>query len=132
MPWKASEPGHGVELVLKSPAEAKVGMPVEVTIQLATPAHLDLTLRQELPTGVQVDRPSLDAMVERGELRSYDVEDGAVELVLSPRDTAAPFTSRFRVVPTLAGSLQAGAASLLLEGRESPIFQLPPTTWAVR
>ncbi|OJH34170.1 alpha-2-macroglobulin family protein [Cystobacter ferrugineus] len=132
VPWRASEPGHGLELAMKVAADAKVGMPLEVTLQAASPAGLELTLRQELPAGVQVDRPSLDALVQQGRVTAYDVEDGAVSLTLPPRGAAEPFTARFRVVPTLAGSLQAGASSLSLVGSENAAFRVVPTTWTIR
>ncbi|WP_395845250.1 alpha-2-macroglobulin family protein [Cystobacter fuscus] len=132
VPWRASEPGHGLELAMKVAADAKVGMPVEVTLQAASPAGLELTLRQELPAGVQVDRPSLEELVRQGRVTAYDVEDGAVSLTLPPRGAAEPFTARFRVVPTLAGSLQAGASSLSLVGSENTAFRVAPTTWTVR
>ncbi|WP_395854681.1 alpha-2-macroglobulin family protein [Cystobacter fuscus] len=132
VPWRASEPGHGLELAMKVAADAKVGMPVEVTLQAASPAGLELTLRQELPAGVQVDRPSLDELVRQGRVAAYDVEDGAVSLTLPPRGAAEPFTARFRVVPTLAGTLQAGASSLSLVGSENTAFRVVPTTWTIR
>ncbi|ATB36193.1 hypothetical protein CYFUS_001607 [Cystobacter fuscus] len=132
VPWRASEPGHGLELAMKVAADAKVGMPVEVTLQAASPAGLELTLRQELPAGVQVDRPSLEELVRQGRVTAYDVEDGAVSLTLPPRGAAEPFTARFRVVPTLAGALQAGASSLSLVGSENTAFRVAPTTWTIR
>ncbi|EPX58737.1 hypothetical protein D187_003698 [Cystobacter fuscus DSM 2262] len=132
VPWRASEPGHGLELAMKVAADAKVGMPVEVTLQAASPAGLELTLRQELPAGVQVDHPSLEELVRQGRVAAYDVEDGAVSLTLPPRGAAEPFTARFRVVPTLAGTLQAGASSLSLVGSENTAFRVVPTTWTIR
>jgi hypothetical protein len=132
VPWRASEAGRGLELAVKGPAEVKVGLPAEVTVQAAAPAGMALTLRQGLPAGVQVDRPSLDTLVREGKVASYEVEDGAVSLTLPPRGAAEPFNARFRVIPTLAGTLQAGASSLSPLGRSDLVFHVPPTTWAVR
>ncbi|WP_375770497.1 hypothetical protein NR798_06260 [Archangium gephyra] len=132
VPWRASETGRGLELSVKGPAEVKVGMPAEVTVQAASPAGMALTLRQGLPAGVQVDRASLDALVSQGKVTSYEVEDGAVSLELPPRGVAEPFSARFRVVPTLAGSLQAGASSLTPVNVPEQVFHVPPATWAVR
>ena len=132
VPWRASEAGRGLELAVKGPAEVKVGMPAEVTVQAASPAGMALTLRQGLPAGVQVDRASLDALVNEGKVTSYEVEDGAVSLTLPPRGAAEPFNARFRVIPTLAGSLQAGASSLTPVERPELVFHVPPATWAVR
>jgi hypothetical protein len=114
------------------PAEARVGRPVELTVQAAAPSGMALKLRQGLPAGVQVDRASLDALVDQGTVTAYEVEDGAVTLSLPWREDAEPFTARFRVVPTLAGSLQGGSSSLIPVGQPGLTFHVPPTTWAVR
>ncbi|MFL5352929.1 alpha-2-macroglobulin family protein [Archangium sp.] len=132
VPWRASPAGSGLELAVKGPAEVKVGMPAELTVQAASPAGMALTLRQGLPAGVQVDRASLEALVSEGKVTAFEVEDGAVSLTLPPRGAAEPFTARFRVVPTLAGSLQAGASSLSPVDRPELVFHVPPATWAVR
>jgi hypothetical protein len=132
VPWRASETGRGLELAVKGPAEVKVGLPAEITVQAAAPAGMALTLRQGLPAGVQVDRPSLDTLVRDGKVTAYEVEDGAVSLTLPPRGAAEPFNARFRVIPTLAGALQAGASSLTPVGRSDLVFHVPPSTWAVR
>jgi hypothetical protein len=132
VPWRAGAAGGGLELAVKLPAEAKVGRPVELTVQAAAPSGMALKLRQGLPAGVQVDRASLDALVAQGTVVAYEVEDGAVTLSLPWREEAEPFVARFRVVPTLAGSLQGGASSLTPEGQPGLSFHVPPTTWAVR
>ena len=132
VPWRASEPGSGLELAVKGPTELKVGLPAEVLLQAASPAGLVLTLRQGLPAGVQVDRESLEELVRQHRVTAYEVEDGAVRLTLPPRGAAEPFVARFRVVPTLAGTLQAGASTLSAEGRQERVFHVPPTTWSVR
>jgi hypothetical protein len=132
VPWRASAVGSGLELAVKGPAEVKVGLPAEVTVRAASPAGMALTLRQGLPAGVRVDRMSLETLVREGKVTAYEVEDGAVSLTLPPRGSAEPFSARFRVVPTLAGALQAGASSLTPVGRPDLVFHLPPSTWAVR
>lgn len=132
VPWRASDTSRGLELAVKGPSEVKVGLPAEVTVQAVSPAGMALMLRQGLPAGVQVDRASLDALVSEGKVTSYEVEDGAVSLSLPPRDVAQPFSARFRVVPTLSGSLQAGASSLTPVDRPELVFHVPPSTWAVR
>ncbi len=132
VPWRAGAAGGGLELAVKMPAEARVGRPVELTVQAAAPSGMGLKLRQGLPAGVQVDRASLDALVDQGTVTAYEVEDGAVTLSLPWREDAEPFTARFRVVPTLAGSLQGGSSSLIPVGQPGLTFHVPPTTWAVR
>ncbi|NTX06367.1 alpha-2-macroglobulin family protein [Myxococcus sp. CA040A] len=131
VPWKQEAQG-GLELAVDSPREAKVGQPVEVTMQASTPSGLELELRHGLPAGVQVDAASLDALVAVGSVASWTSEDGAVTLKLRPRGQGEPFQVRFRVIPTLAGTLQAGASSLRVVARPDLVSYVPPATWAVR
>lgn len=131
VPWKQEAQG-GLDLVVKTPAEAKVGQPAEVVMEAATPSGLALELRHGLPAGVQVAPASLDALVAEGRVSSWDAEDGAVTLQLPPRGAGEPFQARFRVIPTLAGTLQGGASSLKVVSRPDLISYVPPTIWAVR
>jgi hypothetical protein len=131
VPWKPESQG-GLELAVKGPAEARVGQPAEVVVQASTPAGLALELRHGLPAGVQVDPASLDALVSEGRVMSWDAEDGAVTLRLPPRGPGEPFQARFRVIPTLAGTLQGGASSLRVVEHPDLVSYVPPTTWAVR
>jgi hypothetical protein len=131
VPWKAEAQG-GLELAVQAPTEAKVGQPVEVVVQAATPAGLALELRHGLPAGVQVDPASLDALVAEGRVSSWDAEDGAVTLKLPARAAGEPFQARFRVIPTLAGTLQGGASTLKVVARPDLVSHVPPATWAVR
>ncbi|GEN05720.1 Alpha-2-macroglobulin family protein [Myxococcus fulvus] len=131
VPW-AKEDSRGLELAVASPQEAKVGQPVEVTLQATTPSGLALELRHGLPAGAQVDAASLDALVASGSVSSWTSEDGAVTLKLPPRGPGTPFQARFRVIPTLAGTLQTGASSLRVEARPDLVSYVPPATWAVR
>ncbi|MDY7232228.1 alpha-2-macroglobulin family protein [Hyalangium rubrum] len=131
VPWK-SEKGQGLELAVKVPAEAKVGQPVEVALQAATPAGMALELRYALPAGAQADTQSLERLVAEGKVSSYEVEDGALTLSLPPRDAGVPFQASFRVVPTLAGTLQGGASSLFPVERPDLISYVPPALWTVR
>ncbi|WP_408888179.1 alpha-2-macroglobulin family protein [Myxococcus faecalis] len=131
VPW-AKEDARGLELAVVSSQEAKVGQPVEVTVQATTPSGLALELRHGLPAGAQVDAASLDALVASGSVSSWTSEDGAVTLKLPPRGPGAPFQARFRVIPTLGGTLQTGASSLRVEARPDLVSYVPPATWAVR
>jgi hypothetical protein len=131
VPWKA-EKGQGLELAVKAPAEAKVGVPVQVMVQAASPANMALQLRYALPAGVQVDTPSLIKLMAEQKISKYDVEDGALTLSLPPRGAGEPFQASFRVVPTLAGTLQGGASSLSPVERPDLISYVPPSRWTVR
>ena len=132
VPWRMSAAGGGLELAVTSPEKARVGQPAEVVVQAASPAGLPLILRQELPAGVQVDRPSLEALVQERRLAAFDVEDGAVRLYLPPRKAGEPFLARYRVIPTLAGTLQAGATRLTATNNTVEAFHVPPTTWTIQ
>ncbi|XXF78928.1 alpha-2-macroglobulin family protein [Myxococcaceae bacterium GXIMD 01537] len=131
VPWKVSE-SRGLELAVKGPSEGKVGQPVELTLQAATPQGIPLSLRYGLPAGMQVEVPSVQALVNAERVTSFDLEDGAVTLHLPPRSGTEPFIARIRVVPTLAGTLQGGASWLAPEARPDATFYVPPVTWAVR
>jgi hypothetical protein len=131
VPWKA-EKGQGLELAVKAPAEARVGQPVDVTVQAATPAGMALELRYALPSGAQVDMQSLERLQQEMKVSSYEVEDGAVTLSLPPRGPGELFQATFRVVPTLAGTLQGGASSLFPVARPELVSYVPPSTWTVR
>ncbi|WP_426756889.1 alpha-2-macroglobulin family protein [Myxococcus sp. Y35] len=131
VPWK-QEAQAGLELAVQVPSDAKVGQPAEVMLQASTPSGLPLVLRQGLPAGVQVDADSLEALVREGKIASWDAEDGAVTLWLPPRGPGVPFQARFRVIPTLAGTLQGGASSLTTQARPDLVSYVPPAIWAVR
>jgi hypothetical protein len=131
VPWKAQK-AQGLELAVKAPAEAKVGQPVEVMVQAASPAGMALKLRYALPAGAQADRASLQRLVAEGKVSAFDEEDGALTLTLPPRGAGEPFQASFRVVPTLAGTLQGGASSLSPAGRPDLVSYVPPSPWKVR
>ncbi|NBD13731.1 MULTISPECIES: alpha-2-macroglobulin family protein [Corallococcus] len=131
VPWKGEAKG-GLQLAVTGPKEARVGKLADVRVQVGAPSSLPLLFQQDLPAGVQVDPASLDALVAAGQVLSWDVQDGALSLRLAPREQGALARVDFRVLPTLAGTLQAGAARLGVPGRPDITASLPPTTWAVR
>lgn len=131
VPWKGEAKG-GLQLAVTGPKEARVGQLADVRVQVGAPSSLPLLFQQDLPAGVQVDPASLDALVAAGQVLSWDVQDGALSLRLAPREQGALARVDFRVLPTLAGTLQAGAARLGVPGRPDITASLPPTTWAVR
>ncbi|NOK17555.1 hypothetical protein HMI50_11035 [Corallococcus carmarthensis] len=131
VPWK-SETRGGLQLAVTGPKEARVGQLANMRVQVGAPSLLPLRFEQDLPAGVQVDPASLDALVSSGQVTGWDVQDGALSLDLAPREQGAPVQVEFRVLPTLAGTLQAGAARLGVPGRPDITASLPPSTWAVR
>jgi hypothetical protein len=131
VPWKAAAVG-GLQLAVTGPKEVRVGQLADVRVQVGAPSALPLLFQQDLPAGVQVDTASLDDLVSSGLVTSWDVQDGALSLHLAPRPQGAPLRMDFRVLPTLAGTLQAGASRLGVPGRPDLSASLPPVTWAVR
>ncbi|GMU00573.1 hypothetical protein KH5H1_46930 [Corallococcus caeni] len=131
VPWKGEAKG-GLQLAVTGPKEARVGQLTSVRVQVGAPSSLPLRFQQDLPAGVQVDPASLDALVSSGQVTGWDVQDGALSLSLAPREQGAPVQVEFRVLPTLAGTLQAGASRLDVPGRPDITASLPPSTWAVR
>jgi hypothetical protein len=132
VPWSLERPTDQLELAIDLSKDASVGRPVDVVLTAAAPASEALTIRQALPAGVQVDRPSLDALVSSGTILRYDTEDGAVTLFAPARNQGQTFAARYRVIPTLAGTLHSAASSIALTSRPEIIFYVPPTTWTVK
>lgn len=130
-PWKAPE-GGGALLTTTLPPSLSVGQPADVLISAALPAGTPMALVLPLPAGVQADAPSLDALVSAGRVTAYERQDGQLELHLPPQVPGSVFTATVRVVPTLAGKLQAGPATLAPEGRPGLARRFAPMTWTVR
>jgi hypothetical protein len=88
-------------------------------------------IRQALPAGVQVDRPSLEKLRSDGEIMGFEVGEGEVTLDLRPREANQPFTARYRVIPTLAGTLHAAASTIAPVNQPELAYELPPVVWKV-
>ncbi len=131
VPWK-DELGGGLELTSKLPAAMKVGAPVDVELTVAAPSSVATRLSVGLPAGVQPDGPALDALVSAGQVQRYETEDGAVTLHLPGLSAGATHHFSLRVVPTLAGSLQAGPSRLEPEGNPMAGHAFAPKLWAVK
>jgi hypothetical protein len=127
VPWEKVAP-RGVELDIGVPPKLQVGVPVEVELRGAAPAGHLMTLRHALPAGVQPDTPSLTALKTAGRLLDFTVQDGAVVLSLPSLGPGQTLRLKYRVVPTLSGTLNAEASSLTASGTT---FLLPPTPWTV-
>lgn len=130
-PWKAPESG-GVFLTTTLPASLSVGQPADVLLSAALPAGTPMALVLPLPAGVQADAPSLDALISSGQVTRYERQDGQLELHLPPQVPGSVFGATVRVVPTLAGKLQAGPPTLAPEGQPGLAKRFAPMTWSVR
>jgi len=133
-PWpRAPAAEEGLELSIEVPAQTRVGAPATVTLHAAAPAGLDLSIRHGLPAGVQIDTASLEALVADGTIRSYRAEDGAVTLEVPARTAGQLFTARYRLIPTLAGTLTAPPSRIVVSGLAAGAKQeIAPARWVVR
>jgi hypothetical protein len=129
VPWRSEASPVGLELAIEIPRDPQVGHPVDVQVRAAAPAGVAFTIRHALPAGVQSDAASLDALVSAGTIGSYHREDGALTLEVSGLAAGQIFGARYRVIPTLAGKLNASASTITAEGSR---HDLPPTRWVVR
>lgn len=131
VPWDAEAPEQGMELSVDLSKDARVGHPVDVTLRAVAPAGMALSIRQALPAGVQADEKSLADLVSNGTLLRYETEDGAVKLEAPARRQGQTFTAKYRVIPTLAGTLHTSASSLAPLHQPDQAFFVPPTVWQV-
>ncbi|MDQ3335733.1 MAG: hypothetical protein M4D80_11245 [Myxococcota bacterium] len=129
VPWPKETVKQGLELGLPPAFTGAVGKPIDVTITAIAPSAVPVTIVQSLPAGVQVDTPSLQALLEAGTITRFDTADGKVELNLPPLSPGQTFNAKYRVVPTLAGKLKSSASSIESGTNK---FYVPPTTWTIR
>ncbi len=122
------QPEAGVALLVRPAGEPRVGRAVDVTLIASAPAGYPVEIVHRLPAGVVPDRPSLDALVSAGTLSSYETEDGAVRLSVPALEPSSPWQGTYKVVPTLAGSLQSGASTIEVAGQSRT---LPPVAWKI-
>jgi len=90
---------------------------------------LPFTVRHALPAGVQPDVATLDSLVSGGNLRSYQREDGALTLEVAALPAGQSWSAGYRLIPTLAGKLNATCSSISAGGHR---HDLAPTRWVVR
>ncbi len=128
VPWEKQTTNRGLELQLPPKLTGTVGKMIEVPITAIAPSGRPIHIRHALPAGVQADRPSLDALVSSGLLSRFEVADGKVELYVNPLQPGQVFTAKYKVIPTLAGTLHA-AASLIETGTTT--FHVPPSEWGI-
>jgi len=129
VPWQKDSIKAGFELSLPSTVEATVGKPVELTVSAVAPSGMGLHITHALPAGVQVDRPSLEALVGGGVLSRFEIADGKVELHANALDPGEVLSVKYRLIPTFAGKLSSGPSQLRGGGHE---VYVPPVQWMIR
>ena len=98
----------------------------------AYPGSTTMKLRLGLPAGVQHDTPSLDALVTAGTITRYETEDGAITLHLPQVSSGDTWAGKLKVIPTLAGKLQAQPTTLSVEYRADRAKTFVPKAWVIR
>lgn len=131
VPWKPSNEA-GLELETTLPETLQVGKAADLALTAAWPGNTDVKLRLGLPAGVQHDTPSLEGLVSAGSVTRYETEDGAITLHLPRLNAGDTWQAKVRVVPTLAGRLQAQPTTLSLEARADRVKTFVPKAWTIR
>jgi hypothetical protein len=126
--WPPAAASGGLELTVEPRGRLAVGRPVELAVSAVAPADQPMTIELALPAGVQTDTGQLDELVGSGAVSSYDRSDGRLVLEVPGQPAAQLFSATVKVIPTLAGRLQSGAASLSAAGGQ--VF-VPPARWNV-
>ncbi len=129
LPWDKQAIHEGLELALPAHQGATAGKPLDLTITAVAPSGIPLHIQHALPTGVQVDTPSLEAHVAAGTISRFVAADGTLDLYIPALPPGKTFTLTYRAIPTLAGTLHSGAS--LIEGGTSQ-FHVPPTEWTIK
>ena len=125
-------PQNGLELQVTTGEAPAVGRKVPVMVQAAAPAGMALVYRQELPAGVVPDMDSLQALVTSGTISKFDTEDGALSFDIPALSPGQVFSAGYSLVPTLAGTLHSGPASLS-PAQDLDVAALSvPAVWTVR
>jgi hypothetical protein len=129
VPWEKSPVTGGLELSLPAEVSGAVGKPVELAVTAVAPSAMELHLTHALPAGVQVDRPSLEALVSAGTISRFEIADGKVDLYIPALQPGQIFSAKYRAIPTLAGKLQSAASRITAGTHEAHV---PPARWTVQ
>jgi alpha-2-macroglobulin family protein len=127
--WEREPTRAGLELQLAPKLAGSVGKPIDLEVKAIAPAGVSVHIQMALPAGVQPDRPSLDALVGAKTIERFETADGTIDLYVSALQPGQTFTARYRVIPTLAGTLRSAAS--LVEGA-GQTFHVPPTDWVIK
>jgi hypothetical protein len=132
VPWQAERGSGGLELEAKPPKDLIAGRPAEVVLRAVAPSGSELTLVHAVPAGVQADKPSLEALVSSGTIRSFETADGAITLHVPAREPGQGWNASYRVIPTLSGTLHSSASTFGPEAASESAAHVPPAVWSVR
>ncbi len=125
LPWEGDPDAEGFSLKVSAGGPSAVGETLPCRLQAAVPGGEPFQLSLELPAGVEVEQRSLQALVSQGSILAFDASEGRLELSAPALASGAVFDATVELVPTLAGSLQWGGASLALTRRPDLAVQAP-------
>jgi hypothetical protein len=128
-PWPKQQVKNGLELSLADAMTATVGKPTPITLTAIAPSGMAIHIQQALPAGVQIDKPSLQALVDAGTIARFQIADGKLDLDINPLQPGQTWTATYRAIPTLGGRLRTQASTIEAGGTR---VYLPQTTWTIR
>ena len=128
-PWPKQTVTGGLELALPATITATVGKPQPITLNAIAPSGMPLHVQHALPAGVQVDKPSLEALVAAGTIARFAVADGKLDLYVNPLSPGQTWAATYRAIPSLGGTLRTAAS--VIEAGSTQIY-VPPSTWTIR
>lgn len=129
VPWKKQTTEQGLEMEVTRTDTAQVGKMVELTITATAPSGNEVKIVQSLPAGVQVDTPSLDALVEAGTISKFEAAEGKLEMTMPPLDPGQHYQFKYKAIPTLAGTLRSAASTISMGATK---FSVQPMQWIVK
>lgn len=130
VPWERTTGAtDGLELALPPTLTATAGRATDVQLRAIAPSGTELHVRHALPAGVQVDTPSLEALVNGDVITRFEVSTGAVDLYVDALEPGQTFAATYKVIPTLAGTLQSPPSQIEAAG---VTVDVPPVTWTIK
>jgi hypothetical protein len=130
VPWQKQTTQSGLEMsVTPAPVIGAVGKPIAVTIAAIAPSGVEIKIVQSLPAGVQVDTPSLQALLDAGAITKFEPADGKLELTVPALEPGFTLSLTYKVIATLGGKLRSAASSISAAGT---VFHVPPSEWTIK
>ncbi len=131
LPWKGDTGSDGFGLKVTLEGTPTVGETLPCRLQAAVPGGEPFEVELELPAGVEVERSSLQALLDQGSITAFDTSRGHLEISGPALASGAVFDATVELVPTLAGELGWGGAALALATRPDERTQSPVGTLSV-
>ncbi len=113
LPWSRADEG-AFAVRVESPSQATVGRPFTCRVHASIPAGEPFEIVLELPAGVELG----ELRESTGDPVKLNGRQGIVRFTAVPRDEGQGFSADLDLIPTIAGSLRWGAATLALTEAE--------------